>query len=229
VRALQAIIFDFDGVIADSERLHLQAYQEVLAADGHAFDPDDYFERYLGYDDVGVFKALGRDRNWNLTDSDVATLVARKGERYEALAANGKMLFPGAETFIRAAASAVPVAIASGALSHEIEDVLDRASLRACFRAIVGADHTERSKPSPEPYLEAFARLQIAAGRALDPRRTVAIEDSRWGLESARGAGLRAVAVTNTYKADELEGAAELIVAGLSDMSLDALDALCER
>lgn len=229
VRALEAIIFDFDGVIADSERLHLKAYQEVLSEDGHTLDVDEYFNRYLGYDDVGVFVTLARDRGWRLSDAAVATLVKRKGVRYEALAAAGKMLFPGAATFIRAAAAVVPIAIASGALTHEIEDLLERTGLRPCFQAIVGADQTERSKPSPDPYLEAFARLQIATGRALEARRTVAIEDSHFGLESAKGAGLRAVAVTNTYKAHELAGSAELVVSGLSEMSLDALDALCER
>lgn len=229
MRALEAIIFDFDGVIADSERLHLKAYQQVLAEDGHRLDVDDYYSRYLGYDDVGVFRTLSRDRGWELDEGAIAALVERKSARYDALAAAGDMLFPGAAAFIRQAAAAVPVAIASGALSHEIVDVLERTGLRGCFAAIVGADDTSRSKPSPDPYLEAFARLELAAGRTLDPRRTVAIEDSHWGLESARSAGLRPVAVTNTYQARELAHAAELIVSGLSEMSLDALDALCER
>jgi sugar-phosphatase len=123
----------------------------------------------------------------------------------------------------------VPIAIASGALSHEIEDVLDRTGLRSCFAAIVGADHTERSKPAPDPYIEAFARLQVSASRALLPGRTVAIEDSRWGLESARAAGLRCVAVTNTYSASELDAHADLVVPGLSAMRLDVLDELCGR
>ncbi|MCA1584110.1 MAG: HAD-IA family hydrolase [Acidobacteria bacterium] len=123
----------------------------------------------------------------------------------------------------------MPIGIASGALSHEIEDLLDRTDLRGCFAAIVGADHTERSKPAPDPYLEAFARLQIASSRALDRRCTIAIEDSRWGLEAARAAGLRCVAVTNTYSAAELQPYAELIVSGLSALDLEALDELCER
>ena len=158
----------------------------------------------------------------------VSVLFAGKGRRYESLAAAGEMLFPGAADFIRSAvAASIPIAIASGALTHEIEDVLDRAGLIKLFPVIVGADQTERSKPDPEPYQTAFDRLRAYTGRDLITWRTVAIEDSRWGLVSARGAGLRCVAVTNTYSAAELRADAELVVDGLRALTLDALDALC--
>ncbi|MEO7157642.1 MAG: HAD family phosphatase, partial [Vicinamibacterales bacterium] len=145
----------------------------------------------------------------------------------ESLAAAGEMLFPGAADFIRTAAAAVPIAIASGALTHELEDVLQRAGLRSLFPVIVGADQTQRSKPHPDPYQTAFAKLRAHSGRDLQPWRSVAIEDSKWGLVSARGADLRCVAVTNTYSAAELRADAELVVAGLDSLTLDALDALC--
>src|SRR4029453_8190487 len=145
--ALQAIIFDFDGVIADSERLHLLAYQDVLGEEGVTLANDAYYERYLGYDDVGVFKAIGKDHNLSMNPARLESLIERKGRRYEVLASSGEMLFPGAADFIRAAAAVVPIAIASGALTHEIEDVLERAGLRALFPVIVGADQTECSKP----------------------------------------------------------------------------------
>ncbi len=227
-RPLHAIIFDFDGVIADSERLHLRAYQDVLSAAGFSLSDRDYFDKYLGYDDVGVFRMLARDQAWPFDEHQVESFVAQKSARYDELAAAGELLFPGAAEFIKAAAAAVPIAIASGALSHEIEEVLDRAGLRDLFPVIVGADHTSRSKPAPDPYLHAFARLQMSSGRTLDPARTVAIEDSRWGLEAAREAGLRLVAVTNTYDATELKGAAELVVGGLADLTLADLDRLSD-
>ena len=225
--SLHAIVFDFDGVIADSERLHLRSYQEILAPEGITMSTEDYFARYLGYDDVGVFKAIGRDHDVAMDDRRVAELIERKGRRYEALAAAGEMLFPGAADFIRAAAAAVPIAIASGALTHEIEHVLERAALRSLFPVIVGADQTEHSKPHPDPYRTAFARLRAHSGHDLIDSRTVAIEDSRWGLISARDAGLRCVAVTNTYSEAELRADAELVAPGLNALTLDALDALC--
>jgi beta-phosphoglucomutase len=227
MRALQAIVFDFDGVIADSEVLHLRAYQQVLAPEGITLSNEEYFDKYLGYDDAGVLKALGRDKGLPMDDGRVQQLIARKSDRYDALTAAGDVLFPGAAEFIRAAAAAVPIAIASGALTHEIEEILERAGLRELFKVIVGADQTERSKPDPEPYHAAFDRLRLLTGRDLIPWRSVAIEDSHWGLVSARGADLRCVAVTNTYKADELRPDAELVVAGLHALTLDALDELC--
>ena len=121
LRALQAIVFDFDGVIADSEVLHLRAYQQVLEPEGISISNDEYFERYLGYDDVGVFKAVGKDKNVPMDEGRVKTLITRKGERYEALSSAGEMLFPGAADFIRTAAAELPIAIASGALTDEIE------------------------------------------------------------------------------------------------------------
>lgn len=226
--ALQAIVFDFDGVIVDSERLHLRAYQDVLTPLGLGLTEEAYYGEYLGYDDFGFFRKYARTSGRVWDDKAIAGLVRTKAQRYEELSGQGQMVFPGAEAFIRAAADAVPLAIASGALTREIEDVLDRLGLRGLFLAIVGADQTLRSKPSPEPYLEAFGRLGLASRRSLDPTHCVAIEDSRWGLESARAAGLRCVAVATTYSVEELEPYAELVVSGLDELTLVALDRLCE-
>ena len=223
--ALQAIVFDFDGVIADSEPLHLRAFQLALADEGIELAAADYYAHYLGFDDVGMFQALAGDREIAMSDGRVADLVVRKGEKLQALLRGDSVLFPGAVDFIRTAAAAVPVAIASGALRHEIVEIVGAAGVHDLFAAIVAAGDTPLSKPSPAPYLLAFERLRERSGRDLDPRRSVAIEDSRWGLESARGAGLRCVGVTSSYPADQLPGA-ELIVGGLRDLTLPALDRL---
>ena len=224
--ALQAIIFDFDGVIADSEPLHFRAFQQALAEDGLELAPKEYYARYLGYDDVGMFQALGEDRGLALDAARVKELVARKGLKLQAMMSAGSVLFPGAADFVRVAAQAVPIAIASGALRHEIVEIIEAAGVSDLFAAIVASGDTPESKPSPEPYRLAFERLRETTGTALDPRRCVAIEDSRWGLESARGAGLRCVGVTNSYPADELTGA-ELVVSGLQALTIEALDRLC--
>jgi beta-phosphoglucomutase len=224
--ALQAIIFDFDGVIANSEPLHLMAFQHVLQGAGAELTPADYYARYLGYDDEGVFHAIARDRGLRISDADVASLVARKGDRMKELLHSGAVLFPGAIEFIRDAAAAVPIGIASGAQRHEILEIIEAAGVGHLFATVVASGDTPESKPSPGPYQLAFRRLCAASGRPLDPRRSVAIEDSRWGLESAQGAGLRLVGVTSSYPAHELVGA-ELIVSGLDSLTLAALDRLC--
>jgi beta-phosphoglucomutase len=223
--ALQAIVFDFDGVIANSEPLHLTAFQQALAEDGILLTRSDYYSRYLGYDDLGLFEALVRDRALPVNADQIAALVARKAEKLQGMLHAGTVLFPGAKEFISEAAAVVPIAIASGALRHEIEEIVEAAGIARLFSAIVAAGDTPESKPSAAPYRLAFQRLRIMTGNDLDPRRCVAIEDSRWGLESARGAGLRCVGVTSSYPALELQGA-ELVVESLRELTLSALDQL---
>lgn len=227
-QALQAIVLDFDGVIADSEPLHLRAFQQALAEEGIDLSAQEYYARYLGYDDVGLVQALASDRGIGMTDRHITSLVARKGIKLQEMLHSGDLLFPGVADFIRAAAEVVPIAIASGALRHEIVEILEGAGIDEMFAAIVAAGDTPESKPSPAPYLLVFEQLRRNTELDLVPRRCVAIEDSRWGLESARGAGLRCVGVTTSYPAHELVGA-ELVVPSLSDLTLAQLDHLCEK
>jgi len=223
--ALQAIVFDFDGVIADSEPLHLRAFQRTLEEEGLELTARDYYSRYLGYDDVGLLQALAQDRAMEMNEERIGALVARKAVKLQELLRDGHVLFPGAVEFIRTAAAEVPIAIASGALRHEIVEIIEGAGVGDLFAAVVAAGDTPQSKPSPAPYLLAFEKLRLEH-HDLDALRCVAIEDSRWGLESARGAGLRCVGVTTSYPPEELQGA-ELVVGGLKDLTLPALDRLC--
>jgi beta-phosphoglucomutase len=226
---LEAVVFDFDGVIANSEPLHFRAYERVLAREGVTFSEHDYFARYLGFDDVGAFDAIGRDRGLAWTRDDVAALVARKAIELEALERDVSVLFPGAAEAIARAAAMVPIAIASGARGEEIRRVLRRAQLDALFTAIVRAEDTPVSKPSPEPYLRALALLRAARGTAIDAARCVAIEDSRWGLESARGAGMRTIAGTNTYDEAALTAFADVVIPSLAAFDLDVAASLASQ
>jgi HAD superfamily hydrolase (TIGR01509 family) len=226
---LAAIVFDFDGVIANSEPLHCLAFRDVLAAHGVSLTEAEYYNRYLGYDDVGAFRAIGTDHGVRWDIDHVAALVDEKAARMEALEREQSVLFPGAEDAIRRAAAAVPIAIASGALRAEIVRVLDSAGLTGLFAAIVAAEDTPASKPAPDPYLRAVDLLSRAAEGQVAPYACVAIEDSRWGLASARAAGLRTVAVTNTYTDVELSGAADLVIAGLDALDLAQIRRLVAR
>jgi beta-phosphoglucomutase len=223
---LRAIVFDFDGVIANSEPLHFAAFRDVLAEQGVELSKADYYGHYLGYDDVGVFRAVAADRHLAWTVDRLAHLTGEKAVRVETLERGTSVLFPGAEALIRRAAARVPLAIASGALGVEIRRVLDRANLTSSFGAIVAAEESPAGKPAPEPYALALALLSEQLGTTLPPGRCVAVEDSKWGLMSAKAAGLRTVGVLHTYGRDELI-AADLIVRSLDDLDLDALDRLC--
>jgi len=223
---LRAIVFDFDGVIANSEPLHFTAFRDVLAERGVDLTEAAYYTRYLGYDDVGAFKTIARDRGRAWSAADLTALLTDKAARMEALERNASVLFPGAADAIRRAAAAVPIAIASGALGAEIRRVLDGADLTKHFTAIVAAEDTPAGKPAPDPYHRAVALLSRASdGQGLPAADCVAIEDSRWGIESARAAGLRTVGVTSSYDAAELPGA-DLIIGSLAELDLAALQRL---
>src|SRR6187401_914163 len=109
--ALQAIVFDFDGVIADSEPLHLRAFQQTLAEDGIELSAGDYYARYLGYDDAGLIETLAGDRGIPMSQAQTMAFVTRKGAKLQEMLHGGQVLFPGVVSFVRAAAAEVPIAI----------------------------------------------------------------------------------------------------------------------
>ncbi len=209
---IRAVVFDFDGVIADSEPLHLRALQEVIAPLGITLDRSEYYERYLGYDDVGAFRAIAEDRGVGVTIEDVRALIAAKSVVYQSLLTSAGVIYAGAPECVERLALEYPLGIASGALRHEIEAILRGGALDRHFRFIVASGDTPLGKPAPDPYLRA------AALHGLQPSACVAIEDSRWGIESAQRAGMKCVGITHTYPASEL-GAADAIVERLDDFT----------
>ncbi len=211
--SVKAVVFDFDGVLADSEPLHLQAYQALLEPQGIHLDKATYCERYLGYDDEGALKRIAEDNGLLLGDEEIELLVVEKGHVLEALVGARDVLYPGAAECVRRLAAAWPVGIASGALRADIDLMLRGAGLEDLFKFIVAAGDTDRTKPAPDPYLRAAELHGVAAAAC------VAIEDSRWGLESARAAGMRTIAVTHTYPRAALTGAADRVVDSLAELT----------
>lgn len=207
---IAAVVFDFDGVLADSEVLHLRAYQQVLDQYGVSLSRDEYYSTYLGFDDDGVFRALAAAKGWRIDEGDVAGLIAEKSKIFDALEAAADVLYPGAARCIETLSSEYPLGIASGALRHEIEQVLTRARLLDRFRFIVASGDTPRSKPSPDPYARA------AELHRLQPGQCLAIEDSAWGIASAKAAGLACVGITHNYPPSAL-GAADAVIDTLGE------------
>lgn len=216
---IRAIVFDFDGVIADSEPLHLRALQDVIAPLALEISRTEYYDRYLGYDDVGTFRAIGEQKGVEFTDEDIASLIAAKSVVYQSLVAAGGVLFAGASACIERLAPHYPLGIASGALRHEIEAILRAGALDGRFRFIVASGETLTGKPAPDPYLRAAALHGIPAGSC------VAIEDSRWGIESAAAAGMRSIGITHTYPAHELSSA-DVIVESLEQLTPELIRTL---
>lgn len=214
-----AIVFDFDGVLANSEPLHLRSYQEVLQEHGVELGPDEYYQEYLGFDDVTAFRTLSARRSLGWTEEDIAAIVARKTTIFDDVVSSTDVLYPEAAGCIERLAVVLPLGIASGALRHEIEAILRRAGLERHFRFIVAAGETTRGKPAPDPYRRA-ARLH-----ELPPERCVAIEDSRWGIDAAKDAGLYCVGITQTYGPSALPGA-DAIIGSLDEFTLELFEKL---
>jgi len=211
---IQAIVFDFDGVLADSEPLHLQVYQQLLEPEGIHLDHATYCAKYLGFDDVGVFQQIAKDYGLLLGDEEIEILIEEKSRRFEALVSSGNVLYPGADGCVRRLAAAWPIGIASGALRGEIELMLRGAGLLDRFTFIVASGDTDQTKPAPGPYLRAAELHGVSAGAC------VAIEDSHWGLQSARAAGMHTIAITHTYpRASLIE--ADVIVDSLDELTVD--------
>jgi beta-phosphoglucomutase len=210
--APQGIVFDFDGVIINSEPLHLAATRAALALRGVELADDEYYTRYVGYDDVGVFQQVAVDRGLPWCSDDLQELLVAKALRFEELEKAGAVLVPGAAECVRRMADLSPLAIASGARPVEIERILVRLNLRPYFRTIVGSGETPSSKPAPDPYIEAAARL------GAQPSRTVAIEDTAAGLASAKAAGLRCIGITTTFPASKLS-LADVVVESMGEIT----------
>jgi len=226
---LDALIFDFDGVVVDSEPIHLLCFQQVMKTVGVELTREAYYREYLGYDDHDCIVAAARNGGIQLDEKGVGCLIDAKTELVQRMFRDSIEALPGAVELICAAADAdIPLAICSGALREEIEMAIGSIGVAGKFRLIVDARDVSHGKPDPEGYITALRRLRECAGRDIDERRSVVVEDSPAGIASARGAGMKVLAVTNSYPAGELS-AADKIVESLVGVTLDSLDELSEN
>ena len=215
----RAVVFDFDGVLADTEGLHLAAFQDVFSARGWTLDRQAYFDNYLGYEDRDLVRAFAADQALRLGTAEVEAILIDKARRYDRRVAAGSILFPAATAAVARLGSAFQLAIASGSLRGEILGILRANNLAEAFPVIVAADDVARSKPAPDSYAAAVERLGVR------PSQAVAIEDSHWGLTSAKAAGLRTIAITTSYQAPALS-LADAIVNSLDEITTEVVERL---
>jgi beta-phosphoglucomutase len=202
----EAVIFDFDGVLVDTEPMHYRAFFEVLDPLGMGFPWKEYVAIYMGFDDRDAFREAFRAKGVDLDDANLAKLVAAKSRAFLDGIRNGVTAFPGAVPMIESLhAAGRPLALCSGALRCDIDPILAGLGVARCFDVIVSADDVRRSKPDPESYALAFRRLSETYLPSLtDHGKSIAVEDTPAGIRSAKGAGLRVLAVTNSYGEAEL-------------------------
>ncbi len=218
-----AVLFDFDGVIVNSEPLHFQAFQEVLAAENFDLTEEEYFGTLIGFDDKGAFRQVYAKRGQQLSPKVFLSLMAHKSEVMMDLIHRRRLTaLPGVEEFVRDLWRHCPLAICSGALREEIEVILEGVCLRDCFSIIVAAEDVTVGKPDPSGYLlamkqlsEKTERLRPGKDKALKPADCLVVEDALSVIQSVKQAGFPTLAVTTSYSADQLKGVADWVVATL--------------
>ncbi len=207
---LRAIIFDFDGVIVDSENLIFQLTRQMASQEGWTVTEDEYFRDYLALDDRGIIEHLFQSHDRAVDAKRRDELVKWKFDAYQRIIRDGLPAMPGAVDFVKTVAAQFPLAIASGSLRVEIEHLLTKLGLRECFSVLATADDCERSKPDPEVYLKALARLRelpVFKGRALEAAECLAIEDAPLGVVAAQRAGIKCLALAHSRPAEDLRHA----------------------
>jgi beta-phosphoglucomutase len=221
--ALRAAVFDFDGVIVDSEPLHYRSLRDALRPEGVEISEQEYLQIYLAYDDREAIR-LALEHHGESTDpARQDRIEARKIGTFARLIPEIPV-FEGVRDLIRALGAEMPLAIASGARHGEVDAILRGVGLRDAFEAIVGAEDAERTKPDPAPYLEAARRL-AARTPGLAPADCLAFEDSMPGIASALVAGMKVVGVAHSYPAEKLR-AAHRVVDSLVGLDAGALRGL---
>jgi beta-phosphoglucomutase len=220
---LRALIFDFDGVIADSEPIHFAVFQRVLGDKGFFLSQEEYYADYLGYDDKGCFAAFLTAHGHPMTPETIDDLVKQKAAAYFDYIKERPVIFPGVCDFIHEAATRHPLAVCSGALRHEIEFILEQAGIRKAFEHITSAEDVIHGKPNPEGFLHALAALnEQGASRFMIPSEFLVIEDSLPGIRGAHAAGMKVLAVANTNRPEELQEA-DAVTSSLADVKLSEL------
>lgn len=209
----EAVIFDFDGVIVDTEPVHWKAFREVLGPLGIPFPWEEYADRYMGFDDRDAFREAFRVHGREMAEERLPELIAAKSRAFHEILREGVRPFPGAVSLIETIHSrGIPLAVSSGALRSDIDPILATLGIAGCFARIVSADEVSRSKPDPESYRLAWSDLRRRFPGALtSPANSLAIEDTPAGIESAKGAGLSVLAVAGSHSGEELAGADRVV------------------
>ena len=224
---IQAILFDFNGVIIDDEQIHLKAYREVFAAEDVSLTDEEYF-LCLGMDDAAFVRAAFARAGRPLTDEGMRLVIDREHELHRELIKAELPIAQGVVTFIKAAARQFQLGIVSMAERSEIDHVLQLASLDKVFSVFVSAEPGLGHKPAPDCYLRGLELLNVRrrADRQLPLQagECLAIEDAPPGIKAARAAGMRTIGVTNTVSESDLRAAgADVVTASLADLSVDAV------
>jgi beta-phosphoglucomutase len=230
---IKAILFDFNGVIIDDEPIQLKAYQSVLKDYGIDLTNEDYYSS-LGMDDRRFVEAAFARSGVPIPDGALNDVLDKKSIAHRGMIEDELPLFPGVVTFVKETSRHCDLGIVSMARRTEIDFVLERSGLKSYFSTVISAEDVTECKPNPMCYEKGFRLLDRArtdmSKFAITPSECLVIEDAPPGIEAAKLAGLRTLAVTNTVPAATLrEAGADVVTSSLSDWSMDAVRHVFER
>jgi len=218
-----AVIFDMDGVLVDSNPFHLTNWSGYLRKRGVPFDPELLPKQILGQRNDTALRSffgpnLTREQSRRMSEEIEANF--REIFRWHAKPPPG--LMPLIEECRHAA---IPMAVATSAMKKNVDLVVETLRLESYFQLIVDGDQVARPKPDPEIYLRAAQRLGV------QPSRVVAFEDSFVGIEAAHLAGMKCVAVASTFPFEQLrdETKADWVARNFEEVNLGRLRRLFSR
>jgi len=215
---IDAVVFDMDGVLVDSEPVWERVRREFIAANGGHW-PADAQHRLMGMSTAEWSAYMAADFGLDFTPAEVAErIIGGMAAAYE----SHLPLLPGAVDAVRSLAARWPLAVASSSPPSLIAVVLDAADLRSAFTATVSSEEVERGKPAPDVYLEAVARVGV------HPAACAAVEDSSNGLRSAAAAGLAVIAIPRPEypPAPDALKHARVVLDSLADLTVETIDGL---
>ena len=208
-----AVLFDFDGVLCNSEPLHFLAFHNVLKSEKIELTEADYYNELIGFDDKGAFKRIFALRGRELDPKTFLRVMTAKGEVMMDLIRRRKFKpLDGVEEFVRSLWRHCPLAICSGALREEIEAMLEGLALRDCFNVIVAAEDVEVGKPDPRGYIMTMELIsEKFARKTLKPADCLIVEDAPTVIHEVKKLGFPTLAVTTSYPPEKLSQADHVV------------------
>jgi beta-phosphoglucomutase len=226
---LRAIIFDFNGVIADDETPHFLPFQRALREEGLTLAREEYYGTYLGMDERNCLAALLKKAGGAYDPALVQRIHDRKVALFrDHTKAHRPELFPGVTDFVLKAKDRYRLAVASGGKRAQIADALKDSPIEHAFPLVVAAEDTATGKPDPEIYRLTMAKLNDLAPKPQPPLKAsecLVIEDSLAGIQSAKAAGMTVIGVATTYPAAALKQA-DAVFPSLAAISLTQVERL---
>ena len=212
----KAVIWDMDGVIADTAPYHLSAWQEVFRKRGVKFTEEDFKRNFGRRNDTIIRDTLGEQ----IAQGEIDAIAREKEETFRSLAGQKIKPFPGAVALLQSLRKhKFKMAIASSTPMENIQLITRSLGIDNCFQSIVTGQDVTEGKPSPQSFLLAAQRLGV------EPRNCIVIEDAVAGVAAAKRAGMRCLAITNTHPRQSLKQA-DLIVDTLEAVTVNDLEKL---